>query len=263
MAERAARRWLLCAEDNLSAELARDLCDRVVRERAEHDWIRALWDRSIVDSQREWIGLEPHFDWADRGALDRRCESCGLAIAVREISTGRRIAPHGKAAMAFKAARAAMTLDPAPDLLVISADTDGETDESLRFAEGLRLASEPVATVCAEIHRESEAWVISGFVAENSAERDALSRVRDELGFDPTLNSERLMSDLTGDLRDAKRVASKLFASSGGVSLFNDRFARCWRETPLELLIERGARSGLAAYIADVERVVSRSIARG
>lgn len=263
MEGRAARRWLLCAEDNLSAELARDLCDRVVRERAEPDWIRALWDPSLVESQREWIGLEPHYNWADRGALDRRCESAGLAIAVRELSTGRRIAPHGKAAMAFKAARAAMTVSPVPDLLVISADTDGETEDRVRFAEGLRLAAEPIVTVCAEIHRESEAWVISGFVPENSAERDALARVRDELGFDPTLHSERLMSDLTGDVRDAKRVASKLFAQSGGVSLFNERFVRCWRETPLDALIERGARSGLAAFIADVERTVPRAIARG
>lgn len=257
-----ARRWLLCAEDSLSAALARDLCDRVVRERASPDWVRSLWDPSIVDTQRAWIGLDPHFDWADRGALDRRCESLAIPIAIRDQGTGRRVAPHGKAAMAFKAARAAMSLDPPPALLVISADTDGETDERLRFSEGLRLASEPITTVCAEIHRESEAWVIAGFLPRNSAERDALARASDELGFDPTRECERLLSDVARDPRDAKRVARALFESSGGLSLRNPRFTECWRETALDVLEARGGLCGLRAFLQDIERVVVRSIAR-
>ncbi len=257
-----ARRWLLCAEDSLSATLARDLCDRVLRERAPFEWLRALWDPSLVDTQRAWIGLDPHFDWADRGAVDRRCESRAIPIAVREASTGRRIAPHAKAAMAFKSVRAATTLDPAPDLVFIAADTDGETDPRLLFAEGLRLADERIPAVCAEIHRESEAWVIAGFVAENTAERDALARVCDALGFDPTLECERLMSDVHGDARDSKRVAKALFDASGGVTARNPRFAACWRETPLDVLYARGARSGLTQYLHAIETTVVDSIAR-
>lgn len=258
----AARRWLLCAEDSLSATLARDLCDRVIRERARFDWLRELWDPALVDTQRAWIGLEPHFDWADRGAVDRRCESRAIPSAVRDLSTGRRIAPHAKAAMAFRSARAAMTLEPVPDLLFIAADTDGELDPKLLFAEGLRLADEPITTVCAEIHRESEAWVIAGFVAQNSHERDALARVCDELGFDPTLECERLMSDVHADVRDAKRVAKALFDVSGGVSARNPRFAACWQDTALSVLEARGQRSGLARYIHAIETIVVDSIAR-
>ncbi|MFO0560733.1 MAG: hypothetical protein U0269_22140 [Polyangiales bacterium] len=257
-----ARRWLLCAEDSLSATLARDLCDRVIRERARFDWLRELWDPSLVDTQRAWIGLDPHFDWADRGAVDRRCEARSIASAVRDVATGRRVAPHAKAAMAFRSARAAMTLDPPPDLLFIAADTDGETDPRMLFDEGLRLADEPITAVCAEIHRESEAWVVAGFVAQNTHERDALARVCDELGFDPTLECERLMSDLHADVRDAKRVAKALFESSGGVTARNPRFAACWQDTALSVLEARGQRSGLARYLRAVETVVVDSLVR-
>jgi hypothetical protein len=258
-----ARRWLLCAEDSLSATLARDLCDRVLRERARFDWLRALWDPSLVDTQRRWVGLEPHFDWADRGAVDRRCDARSIPIAVRDASTGRRVAPHAKAAMAFKSARAAMTMEPPPELLFIAADTDGESDPKLLFAEGLRLADEPVTAVCAEIHRESEAWVIAGFVAQNAAERAALARVCDALGFDPTQESERLMSDVHRDARDAKRVAKALFEASGGITARNPRFAACWTETPLSLLEARGERSGLARYLRAIETTVVDSIVAG
>lgn len=246
-----APHWLLCAEDALSATLARDLLDRVLRERAPLEWLRALWDPALVEGQRRWVGLRADAWWADRGAVDRRCHERDLVIAVRDGETGRRVAPHGKAAMAFKCARAARTVVPPVELLVISADTDGEREEKMRFGEGLRLAAEPVPTVCAEIHRESEAWVVAGFVPENAAERDALARLTDELGFDPTLSPDRLMSDVARDPRDAKRVARALFEPSGGASASNPRFRACWLETPLAVLEARGAHAGIAEFFRD------------
>jgi hypothetical protein len=258
-----ARRWLLCAEDLLSATLARDLCDRVVRERAPEEWLRGLWDESLVHTQRAWTGLRPDAWWADRTAVDRRCESEGIIVAVRDPLTGRRVAPHAKAAMAFKSARVAEALSPRPELLVISADTDGERDERLRFSEGLRLADCAVPAVYAEIHRESEAWAVAGFTAQNAWERDALARVTSELGFDPTAQPERLLSDVTGDPRDAKRVARALFEASGGITPHNPRMRACWLETPLETLCERGERAGLADYVSAIERVVFALLLRG
>lgn len=246
----------------MCARLARDLCDRALRERAPYDWLRTLWDPALVETQRAWVGLDPLHDWADRGALDRCCEDHEIVVAARDVDSGRRIAPHGKAAMAFKAARVAASLTPPPSLLVLSADTDGDLDPTRSLAAGLALADErAIPAVCSQIHRESEAWVVSGFVAENAAERAALARLIDELGFDPTRFSERLLSNASGDPRDAKRVARALFAPSGGATLSNPRFERCWLETPLELLLERGARSGLGAFVAEVLAIVPRAIA--
>lgn len=257
-----ARRWLLCAEDVLSATLAKDLCDRVIHERAPQQWLRDLWDPAMVHVHREWVGVRPDFWWADRTAMDRMCEDLRIPIAVRELETGRRIAPHGKATMAFKAARIAQAMPNEPELLVLAGDTDGATDATMYFQEGVRLAELACPAVCANIHRESEAWVISGFVAQNPAERAALEQLTSEFGFDPTVHAERLLSNVSGDARDAKRVARLLFEPSGGFSMRNARVQSCWQDTPLDLHEERGQRTGLSAYLRDVEQVVVTLLSR-
>ncbi|MDP3277746.1 MAG: hypothetical protein Q8Q09_21360 [Deltaproteobacteria bacterium] len=251
----APRRFLLCAEDSLSALLARDLCDRVLRERAAHEWLRALCEPAMIEAQRVWVGLNGHAWWADRMALDRAVEAHGLDIAVRDPVTGRRVAPHGKALMAFKAARVAEVLEDIA-LAVVAADTDGIRDEKQSFAHGLALREPRIAVLCAAIERESEAWVISGFVARNNAERDDLRAITEALGFDPTLHSERLMSDRAHDVRDAKRVARALFERSGGAIARNERFCACWQETDLDTLIARGQHNGMSRFIADILRIV-------
>lgn len=256
----SARRWLLCAEDLLSATLAKELVDRVVRERAPEQWLRDLWDPEGVHLHREWVGVRPDQWWADRSALDRICEEHEIAIAVRDRESGRRRAPHGKASMAFKAARAAQSLTQPPELLVLSGDTDGAIDPTLYFEEGLRMADYNEPSVCANIHRESEAWLIAGFVPQNNAEREALQRACDTLEFDPTLQPERLLSNVSGDERDCKRVARTLFDPSGGFSLRNPRVQACWSDTPLALLEERGERAGIKNFIEQVQTVVLRSL---
>jgi hypothetical protein len=260
MAELRAHRWLLCAEDLLSAMLARDLCDRVIRERAHAQWIRDLWDPLTLPQQREWIGLRPDLWWADRTAVDRVCEERDILIAVRDPETGRRIAPHAKAAMAFKSARVAQQLDSAPSLLVLSGDTDGATDPTLMFAHGVQMASYELPVLCANIHRESEAWLIAGFSAQNTAERDALQALERELGFNPTLHPEKLLSNVSDTVRDAKRVARVLFEPSGGLSTRSERVLSCIHDTPLAVLERNGERAGLATFIQDIERVVANGL---
>jgi hypothetical protein len=46
----------------------------------------------------------------------------------------------------------------------------------------------------------------------------------------------------------AKRVLAVLTGDD------RDREARCWLETPLETLKERGQSSGLATYLAEIEK---------
>ena len=52
---------------------------------------------------------------------------------------------------------------------------------------------------------EIEGWIISGFLAKGE-ERAQLARIRNELSFDPTLESHRLTSHPNTSARDAKRV---------------------------------------------------------
>ncbi len=248
-----SRRFLLCAEDALSATLARDLCDRVVHERARAEWLRALWSPELRDTQRSWVSLRPGAWWADRGSVEREAEARGIRGHFRVRETGRLLAPRGTAGLAYKSVRLAASLAPRPDLVVIAGDTDGETAPALSRAAGAALANEDLAVLTADICREAEAWVVAGFVARNASEQARLRAVRRELGFDPTEEPERLMSDLTGDRRDAKRVARALLGDDGALHAAGERVRSCWLDTPLDVLTARGARAGLADYVAQVE----------
>ncbi len=94
---------------------------------------------------------------------------------------------------------------------------------------------------------EREAWVLSGFDPEGTAETALLQHERDHLGFDPRPRSHELTAckDDTAK-RSPKRVLRTL---SGGDQ---DRERRCWVEAQLDVLRERGDANGLATYLAEV-----------
>jgi hypothetical protein len=120
--------------------------------------------------------------------------------------------------------------------------------------EGLRRARvDDLPFALAVAHQESEAWVVAGFVAENNAEKTILRELEAEHGFAPTLEPHRLTPNRQTDPHDAKRVCSSLFPDG----TLSPRAARCWLDTPLEDLEQRGAKTGLPDYLADVVRVVS------
>lgn len=249
-------RILLCAEDVLCATIARDLCDRVVRERARAEWLRALWSPELCDTQRVWMGLRADGWWADRGAVESEMVRRGLRPHVRLRETGRLQSPKGKSAEAFRAMRVAASMAPSPDLVVIAGDTDGETAPESSRAAGVALADVALPVVIASICREAEAWVVAGFVPQNTAEHDRLRALRRTLGFDPTAEPERLMSDVLNDPRDAKRVVRALLTGGEALHPGDERVRACWLDTPIETLVARGERAGLADFVRDVERVL-------
>ena len=67
------------------------------------------------------------------------------------------------------------------------------------------------------------------------------------LGFDPCSAAEQLTASEEGAKRDAKRV---LDALTGGAP---EREDACLEEPPLALLRQRGAKTGLAPYLQEVE----------
>ncbi len=249
------RRFVLCAEDILSATLARDLCDRVVRERARAEWLRALWSPELCDTQRVWTGVYDHAWWCDRAVVDRAAREAGVRGHVRVLETGRLRAMHGASGTAFKAMRVTAQIRPLPDLVVISGDTEGVTDADRLRAEGVAVAAEALPAVVAEHHRESEAWVVAGFVAENDEERGRLAAVTRALGFDPTESPHKLLAGDAHDPRDAKRVCKALLGVDH-VTPSAERARRCWLDTPLEVMEARGEGTGLARYLRAVEAVV-------
>lgn len=98
--------------------------------------------------------------------------------------------------------------------------------------------------------RMREAWVLNGFVPLNLDESRTLEAIEARLNFDPCRDSQRLRSksfDEPDRARNPKVVVKKL--TNGDSS----REQKCWEETNLELLREKGINTGLTDYLHEVE----------
>lgn len=87
----------------------------------------------------------------------------------------------------------------------------------------------------------NEAWIAAGFEPTSTSEHAVLSAVRQDLGFAPNASPERLRPSV------AKRVLAELCPDL-------DRRTRCWRDTPLDTLRERGQRCGLSQFLDEVRK---------
>ncbi|NBC16011.1 MAG: hypothetical protein GVY18_01705 [Bacteroidetes bacterium] len=95
-----------------------------------------------------------------------------------------------------------------------------------------------------------EAWVLNGFLPTDDREHALVADFRRELGFHPCEDADRLTATHKTDKKSAKRVLRVLVAESA------EREASCWKQTPLERLVERGAETGLRDFLSEVEEVL-------
>jgi hypothetical protein len=238
-------RVLVFAEDVLGMTLARDLCDRVVIERGP-DWLSDLWRApEIRAEQRAWSGVDPADLWT-------------TWIAAKALGQRYRVSAHGLgmkgySLVAYRAAHLAARLSPPPHVVVLCIDTQGDETTRTKMLDGLRCARvDDLPFALAVAHQESEAWVVAGFIPENNAEKDVLRDLEAEHGFAPAREPHRLTPNRQTDPRDAKRVCASLFPDGTR----SPRAERCWLDTSLDELEQRGARTGLCEYLADVERII-------
>lgn len=243
-------RVLVVAEDLLGMTLARDLCDRVVIERGPVDFASIWGDAALRETQRVWRGFtdaDPWSTWSDVKTHGRTVNALGMK---------------GGAVIAYRAVHVAVRLRPRPDVLVLCLDTQGNKHGDLReqMLDGLARAKvDDLPVVLAVAHQESEAWVVAGFEPQHRAERDVVSELRDELGFDPTEEAHRLTPDRRTDPRDAKRVCWRLLP--GTEREHSLRGQQCWLATSLDTLERRGAHTGLSEYLAAIQETVLPRIA--
>lgn len=147
---------------------------------------------------------------------------------------------------------------PRPTAVVLVRDLDGNA----KRREGMKQALHPdlrwppdMPIILATPEPEMEAWVISGFVAEDDNERVTLDRLRQELSFDPTTESHSLTSHPNDASADAKRV---LVALTQGDTA---REGRCLADR--ERLKERGEFNHCRAFLAEVcQKIVPRFTSR-
>ncbi|NEQ39047.1 MAG: hypothetical protein F6K40_23410 [Okeania sp. SIO3I5] len=114
-----------------------------------------------------------------------------------------------------------------------------------------------VAIVMGMANRNREAWVLNGFIPLNKSEEKTLEEIKNQLNFDPCQESHRLGSNSKAEperRRNPKVVLEKL---TGGDF---ERERKCWEETDLEILRNRGVSTGLTDYINEVENQLTSII---
>jgi hypothetical protein len=213
------------------------LSDRVLHETIE--WISP----ETLSSLRRYRGL---------GEQDAylKCSS------VKELAHRRRVVVHGfvggeprkpDAAMAERALLLLATSEVPPGAVILTRDTDKERARREGYDQARGAQRWPFVVIVGVAETKRECWILAGYEPRDDAEREILSRERKELGFDPRSSAEQLTASEDGARRDAKRVLSAL---TGGDP---DREDACLEEPPLALLRQRGARTGLALYLQELE----------
>lgn len=215
---------------------ATELADRALVEAI--DWL----ETDHVRDQRDWIGeigLE-HLTWK----------------SIPRLARAERIRAHGHIggnpleADAGAARRAILYLKAAfeeLDGIVLLRDQDDQPERQLGLeqARSENHGSPRIVVGLAVVERES--WVLSGFEPQDEDERTRLDAERQKLGFFPHERSHELTAGKDDAAkRSPKRVLKVL--TDGNY----DRERRCWNETPLALLRERGKENGLCAFLDEV-----------
>lgn len=234
------KRFAVVYEAAADFRTATELADRVLVEVTD-DWL----DEDQLPYQREWIGTVP----VEHGLTWKN---------IKQLAAAARIRPHHghfngepgfpDAAAARRAIDYLIETQPQLDAIVLIRDRDDQPDrrKGLEQARSQDASGVPIVIGLAVVERE--AWAVCGFDPQDEAETTLLEEERTRLGFPPHLESHELTAgkDDTAT-RSPKRVLQVL---SGGDF---DRERRCWAETPLDRLRERGGENGLADYLKEVQ----------
>lgn len=212
----------------------RTLCTKV-------DWI----ERDVLDDYRTWIGVEGG-------------DPCLLWRAVRATAKQRSLKAHGHfggepGLPDARTARLALLLFAAlqdrPQAVLLVRDTDCDTRRQRGLTQARDDRAWPFRVVIGAAHTKRECWVLAGFDPLDSVEKDRLKTEREKLGFDPCTQAAELTAIHDYDKKSAKRVLSELTAGDAG------RESACL-EADLEILRSRGERTGLRAFLEELEERV-------
>ncbi len=235
-----SKRFAVVSEAPADFEQATELADRVLIDSID-------WLEDWLDANREWVGVD-----ADGGSLSWRSIAHlarDFGIRVHGHFGGVRGEPDAKAAWRELTYIRARMENVHAILLIRDMDDQPERRQGLEQARNEHAEHVVVVVGCANPKREC--WVLSGFDAEDEYEQERFEAERQNLGFDPCVQSHLLSATNEQAKTSAKRVFATL---SEGV---REREQRCWQRTALAVLIARGEQNGLAEYLREVrERLV-------
>lgn len=261
----------MVCEDESDFLVAAGLVDRVITETSP-SWLRELFEGS-PEAVRSWQsdGMASFFDIH---RLAKICRERGVRLPKGHFDgkSGGNGAQSARNAFALARHLEKQGVDIGAVLFIWDMDQDAdqrwsalqqarkEAEEDSRYRSRFK-----VVLGCP--NAMMEAWVIAGFDARDKEEQERLRAERTKVGFSPVEQSHQL--DATSNRwgasakrdeplspKSAKRV---LAALTGGE---DDRLEKCWKETPLDVLRERGEHNGLRAYLTEVAEILAPLFAR-
>ena len=220
-------RFAVVYEDTADFDIATELADRVLCDAV--GWLR----EQNLDDCRTWLGKSHAGDelsWT----------------GVKHLSRDAGVRGHGHFAGVRGAADAVATRKailylrrefPGLDAILLVRDRDNQPLRRFGFEQARREDHGGLPIVVGLAVPMREAWVLCGYEPDED-EAELLEAVRTRVKFDPRTRSH--------DVADPKRALHELTASDP------ERERRCWFDTPLTTLRERGEDNGLAEFLEDI-----------
>lgn len=217
---------------------ATELADRVLI--SEVDWL----DETMLDHQRSWVGQEPDGSRLSWKSLPARAREAG--IRVRGHFDGRPGMPDAQAARRA-IAYVLQRFDQAQAVLLYP--RSGRSAGAPRRTGAGQGRVREARDHCRRTGRGRTGMLASERLhAGKRRGAEWVAAVRHDLGFDPCLRPHELTACKD---QQAKRSAKRVLAVLTEGSL--ERQQKCWRETELSMLEQRGDANGLRDYLAEVK----------
>lgn len=250
---------IVVVEDRSDAEIATKLAERVLVEVV--DWLEPEQLPYCI----QWRGFKentPFSNWkTDVKNADKIATEAGLRMPkTRGHSAGSPLQPDGASARkAIILTQILQRKQPEIKAVLLIRDLD---NQPMRRA-GLEQARQempkdlPLQIILGMADPKREAWVLNGFIAQTQTEEQSLSEIQTKICFDPCEDAHKLRS-LTTDSdqsRNIKKVLEQLTQNC------YEREQKCWEDTPLDILRQRGSKTGLREYLAEVAEVSDKLLA--
>ena len=239
--------FIVIGEAVADVRIACALADRVIREEGP-DWLR----EQNPDWLRTWSGLQPnssHSTWGEIRQLSKRFPE--LTYLRRPNNLGDKREPPPDYAPARKAIllSALLRSEQFPAAIVLVRDLDHQPERMEGMERARDVEQEKIVVLLAAPNPKRETWVLNGFICQNEHEQAELESIRHEIKFDPCREAERLRysSQTARAERNPKEILQRL---AGGN---REREEKCWTETPLAQLRERGLKTNLSAYLWEIQ----------
>ncbi|MBD2665719.1 hypothetical protein B6N60_04477 [Richelia sinica FACHB-800] len=254
--------FIVIVESGADARTATKLAERVLKEKL--DWL----DDDSLKYYFRWTGLESGAEYSCWRDIKKIVDDAKKQLKYHEHrylghhSTGIPLKADGAASLkVLKLVRFLQKTRNIKSVLFIR-----DLDNQLERREGLEQArlqhinlTPKLEIVIGAADPKREAWVLNGFIASNN-EQAILENIKNQLNFDPCIESHRLRSTSEKEperIRNVKVVVEQLTGKD------MEREKKCWEETSLEVLRARGIHTGLTAFLQEVEERLVAMIVSG